>query len=230
MSDPTPPPMPPPVPPSGGTPLTTTKPPKKSGGKNCLLYGCGGCGVVVLVLSLVGYFVFMSFMRSLTADPFPVAEISEARSEELDKTFEPFIAAQESEEPFTLPEGGMRISEQDINDFIMLEGGEMADSLRVQLQEGQITFEGRFGDAGQKDRVKVSGTMAVFQGAAGLEIQLTDIQLGKFSLPQAFMDEISQENIAEDMLEDPEFKKFIQESIGGIEVLDGEIILLPKSE
>jgi hypothetical protein len=63
-----------------------------------------------------------------------------------------------------------------------------------------------------------------------MDVRLADVKLGSVSLPQSVLREFRKENLAREMLEDPEIQKELDRSLGGVEVGKDEIRLLPPEE
>jgi len=218
MTDNLPPPSPPPV-------------QSESKGRNCWIVGCSGCLIALLVLVLLSFAGMWWLRKTFMVEPFEPIEITEQQAAEAEAKLTSLnLLTEEGEamEEFTMPPGGLRLTETEVNYWISKQNHELSDSVRVDFEPGQIRTELRLGEDGSLQRWNLSGTVSVEQTEDSLDIRILDLRMGGFALPEAMMKEVGAENIAEEMFADPQTRKDFQEKVEKIEVLKDEILLIPK--
>ena len=218
MTDTLPPPAPPPV-------------QSESKGRNCWIMGCSGCLIVILLVVVLGFVGMWWLRKTFMVEPFEPIEITETQAAAADVKLKSLNLLNDDgqvSEDFTMPPGGLRLTETEVNYWISQQNVEYADAVRLDFEPGQIRAELRWGDPGSMQRWNLSGTISVEQTPEELDVRLLDLRMGGFKLPQSVMDEVGTENLAAEMFSDPQTKKDFQEKVEKIEILKDEILLVPK--
>jgi hypothetical protein len=205
----------------------------ESKGRNCWLVGCSGCLIVLLLMVLLGFAGIWWVRKTFMVEPFDPIELSEteaAKAEEKLKSLNLLGEDGQAVEEFEMPEEGLLLSENEVNYWISQQDEELADSVRLDFEPGQIRAELRWAEPGSQQRWNLSGTVSVEQTETGLDVRLLDLRMGGFALPKAVIDEAGKENLAAEVFSDPEVQKDFQEKVEKIEVLKDQILLVPKKK
>ncbi|MEX2606645.1 MAG: hypothetical protein WD708_04805 [Kiritimatiellia bacterium] len=219
MTEPLPPPM----------PAQSADPDK---GRNCWVVGCSGCLIAFLLLIVVVGIAFWSLKRSLMVDPFGPVEMTAVEKDIAEAKLTSYNMLNSDgkiPEDFTFPEGGILLTENEVNYWISRSGNDLSDAVRLDFEPNFIGAEMRIGDPGSS-RWLITAEVSVEQTESGPDIRLINARLGKFSLPKSFMEEISKENLMEDLLEDEESREEIKTHVERIEVLKDQIRIVPKPQ
>jgi len=193
---------------------------------SCWAVGCGGCLLVLLILIGFGIYIF----NSLFDEPFEPLELAPAEKEQMDLRLDDIEKLQTQAEQNGenwIPAEGFRVTEQEINYWMSKESGEAGDAVRVDFEPGEIYAEIRTGEPGSDKRIKLGARVTVKEGPDGLDIRIVDVKVGKISLPKSVLEALASENLAQEMIDDPEVQNQLENSIGGVEILKDAILLLP---
>lgn len=207
--------------------------------KGCMFYGCliVGIGTALLLLLMIGggvggYFFLKGQVDKYTStEPveIPVAEATEEEVAEIQSRIDRLQQAVEADEPAAEREvvltaddlNALIASQDDLKGrvFVRIEGDQIAGDVSIPLDDVPMG-KGRY--------LNASATFdASYQDGVPI-VTLKDAVVKGQPLPQSFIDAMAQENLAKDMLKDPEvaekFRKF-----ESIEVRDGKIILKLKA-
>jgi len=214
-------PTPPPPPPSGFSPapMAGTPPPTSSGG--CLKTGCLVVVGLIVVMFLTAAVTAYSIKRKLKGEPFPVIELTQSESSELDKKMEALRVHHEAkksgevEKDAPSPAGAerfFRLTDREINALIAKDP-EIADKLRVDFVKGGIKVSIRI--PVPKEAPFLGGTTIQGSGEATVtidketvDIRLTDVRFAGFSLPKAWLKDALGKNMALDIASEADLKKF----------------------
>jgi len=215
-------PLPPPVPPQEKNP---------SKGRNCWIVGCGGCLGVILLLILAGALISWSIKRNLMVEPFEPVEVSETERSQADRKLDAMKAAgpEESDE-WGIPEGGITLSEKEVNYLIARNDPELADSLRLDFEPGEVHAEFRVRTEDGDKRHLLKGSLGVQEKDGVLDIRLLDVRLGNFSLPEVLMKLLAGEDFGKEFFGDLETRKVHLENVEKIEIRKDEILIVPKAK
>ena len=201
----------------------------------CLLYGCLFVVLAFILLAIalgVGGYLFVknqvSKYTSETPMAMPVVEVTEAELAEIQGRVESFqekIEAgveEEEPEPMTLV-----LTDDEINALITKDPN-LKGRVHVTITEGQVTGEvsiptdmlpiakGRYFNA--------TATLDVALEKGVLIVTLADATVKGQPLPQSFVDELRNQNLAKDNYKDPEVAKLLSQ-FDRLEVGDGQITL-----
>lgn len=204
--------------------------PKK--GRNCWLVGCSGCLIALLLLILVVGIGFWSLKRSLMVDPFGPVEMSAVEKSEAEAKLQSYNMLDSDgrmPDDFTFPEGGILLTENEVNYWISRMGNELSDAVRLDFEPNYIGAELRVGETGSS-RWLIKAEVSVEQTESGPDIRLINARLGSFGLPKSILEEISKENLMEEMVEDAESREEIKTHVERIEVLKDQIRIVPKPQ
>lgn len=224
MTDPqTPPPAVPPTTPTNAPP----PPPKPSSGKSCMLFGCGGCLTVLLVLLLGTFFMFRSMRNSLNQPPFPPFELTEDerqvlmdKRELLGLTDGQTPAGQTAETPVIL-------SGRELNAMLFMANPELEEIVRLYLEPDTIRGELRVGEDDQ--RVSVQIALGVRRQEDRVNIVLRDMRVGNFGLPRFLRRALEEEDLAAEFFDSPAKRAEFEQLIQRIEIQDDAILFLRKA-
>lgn len=207
-----------------------TPDPKK--GRNCWVVGCGGCLIALLLLILAGSFAFWSLNRALRVDPFDPIEMTaleKAEAETKLQSYNLLDSAGRMPQDFTFPEDGIVLTENEVNYWISRMDNELSDAVRLDFEPDYIGAEIRVGGPG-RSRWLIKAEVSVVQTELGPDIRLINARFGKFGLPKALLEEISKDNLLEELVEDAESREQIKNHVQRIEVLKDQIRIVPKSK
>ena len=214
------------VPPPLGNNPTSAGSSSSSGGKSCFLIGCISLAVLTLVavtLLGIGVGALMKKGKAYTAEnpvELPEYETAEGECDALQARFDAFESAG----------GTLTLSADDLNaaivcnpDMEILKG-----KAWIRIEEGQLVVDGSFplsAVPGFRDRY-FNGALSldVHKQAGDLQIRVTDIDIEGHTLPEAFIEGFSGQNMAKELKDSPELDKFMRE-LESIEVKDGPVIL-----
>lgn len=197
-----------------------------SGGKSCFLIGCISLAVLTLIgVILLGLGVGFLFKKgkSYTAEnPIELPEYV-IKQDECD-------ALQARFDAFEKDGGTLALSADDLNaaivcnpDFVFLNG-----KAWVKIEADQLVVDGSFplsAIPGFRDRY-FNGALSleVHKKAGDLQIHVTDIDVEGHTLPKAFIEGVSGQNMAKELADNPEFDAFIKK-LESIEVTNDQLIL-----
>lgn len=204
---------------------------QKSGGRNCWVIGCSGCLIVLLVLIVAGWLLSWQIKRGFSSEPFEPIELSEAQKRESEAKLRSAGMLEGREEAeVQLPEEGLVLTEADLN-YLISRNPDIADVVRVDLEPERIRAEMRVPlDENDPDgkRLTLGGTIDVRQKGEVLEIYLTELKIGNFSLPKSLMREMGKEDLGAEIFSDPETRRQFRENVERVEVRKDEILIVPK--
>lgn len=205
---------------------------RKSGGRNCWVIGCSGCLILLLLLVVAGWLLSWQIKRSFSAEPFERIELSETQKRESEaKLRSAGMLEGRDDAEIQLPEEGLVLTETDLNYLISREP-ELADIVRIDLEPEKIHAELRIPmdeHDPEAKRLALSGAIEVRQKNDVLEIYLTELKFGEFSLPKFMMNEMAKEDLGAEVFSDPETRRQFQENVERIEVRKDEILIVPKT-
>jgi hypothetical protein len=220
MSDPT---TTPPAVPGGTTPPPPAKP---SSGKTCLLFGCGGCLTVILVMMLGSFFMFRAVRNSLNQPPFPPFEFTEAEKQVLEEKRGLLGLTDGRTTPTAQAETPVILSGRELNAMLFMANPELEEVVRLHLEPDTIRGELRVGDDNQ--RVAVQIALGVRQQNDRMNIILRDMRIGNFGLPRFVRRALEEEDLAAEFFDSPakraEFERLVQQ----IEIQQDAILFLRK--
>jgi len=201
-----------------------------SGGKSCFLIGCISLAVLTLVAVVllgIGVGALIKKGKAYTAEApveLPEYEPREGECEALESRFS----------AFEKDGGTLTLSADDLNaaivcnpDMEILKG-----KAWIKIEEGQLVVDGSFplsAVPGFRDRY-FNGALSldVHKEAGNLQIHITDIDIEGHTLPEAFIEGFSGQNMAKELKDSPELEKFMNE-LDTIEVKDGQLVLTKGS-
>lgn len=215
------PPLPPPTHPAPA-------PPKKpSTGKSCLLFGCGGCLTVILVLLLGSFFMARSIRKSLNQPPFPAIELSEAEQQILNDKRN-LLGLTDGESTPVPGDTPVILSARELNALLFAANPELEDTVRLSLEPDTIRGELRIGENDQRIAVQIA--LGIRNTPNGIEINLRDARVGNFGIPAFMRQELENENLAHELFDTPEEQARFEQLIQHIEIQQDAILFLRKKD
>ena len=212
-------------------PPPTPKPPaNQKSGRNCWVVGCGGCLVLIAALVVIGMIISWQIKRNFLVEPFEPIELSSTEEVQVQQKLQALNLLDEegeASEEFELPPQGVVLTEAEMNYWISTLDSELADSVRLDFEPGVLTAEVRAGAEGEK-RWRLAATLSVLYQDNVLDVRLLDLKLGSFSLPESVMSEVKNENLASEAFEDPQTREEFESKVERIEILQDEILFVPK--
>ncbi|MFP6581257.1 MAG: hypothetical protein VCD00_01735 [Candidatus Hydrogenedentota bacterium] len=203
---------------------------------NCALYGCAGVVVVGLIgVVTIGFVVRQAFNElkekytATEAVELPSIEVSDTERDATIERVDTWVAALESDEATTQ----LILTEHDVN--VLIEYHEELENLsgKVYLTLDESTVHGEM--SYPLDAIPgFSGRY--FNGSATFEVSLANNRLvvyvieasvGGEAVPDEFISGVRNENLAQEMHNNPETREVI-ESLESVEVVDGTLIITPK--
>ncbi len=203
---------------------------------NCALYGCAGVVVVGLIgVVTIGFVVRQAFNQlkekytATEAVELPSIEVSDTERDATIERVDTWVAALESDEATTQ----LILTEHDVN--VLIEYHEELENLsgKVYLTLDESTVHGDM--SYPLDEVPgFSGRY--FNGSATFEVSLANNRLvvyvieasvGGEAVPDEFISGVRNENLAQEMHNNPETREVI-ESLESVEVVNGTLIITPK--
>ncbi|MGA0369896.1 MAG: hypothetical protein ACO3N7_10645 [Kiritimatiellia bacterium] len=215
--------LPPPISPPSETPKS---------GRNCWVVGCSGCLIVLAVIVLLGMLISWQIKRTFLVEPFEPVQLSPQEEKAAQLKLESLNLLEEggkSPEKLEIPQQGLLLTEDEMNYWISTQDNELADSVRLDFEPGELTAEVRMGEPGGK-RWNLKARLSVVHEDNLLDVRLLDLKLGRFSLPASLMDEFAKENLATETFEDPETRAAFESRVERIEILKDQILFIPRRE
>jgi hypothetical protein len=201
---------------------------------NCLMIGCLGTLVFVLLLVVGGGFAGYKFIQGqvdkYTSDKpadLPVIEYSEEQLAAIENRVESF---KESMDQGKAPES-LVLTTDELNALISREN-DLIGKVYVTIQEGKISGEISIPTdfiTGGKDRYfNASATFNVSFDHGVLIVTLADAIVKGKRVPQAIIEGIGKENLARDMYKDPEVAEMLRR-FESLIIEEDKIILKPRT-
>ena len=213
-------------------PDPATLPPVRKG-RGCLFYGCLTGLVLLLIAGLLAFFT-VRYVRNRIADytdaapmTLPKVEMGETESRQLKERVKAFGDAMEKGQP-TEP---LVLSERDVNALIANQAAakELADKFYVSLEGNQV--KGRvsiplpnLGWFTKGRYLNGDGAFNVSLEKGVLVVTAREVRVKGRPLPDAIMDGLRQQNLAEEVGKDPKNADAIR-MLGSIQVQDGQAII-----
>lgn len=216
---------------------------KKDNTTTCLLVGCGVFTVsVILLIALVvvGGYIFWGIAKNKLVDistaepaPVPTAVISDDAYAALKERVEAFgdeLKNDTATEPLTLTANELNaLIQRDDSGKVKVKG------LFITVDEGKLhaDFSLPVGEIFPIEELKGryingGGSLLVHTTNGKLFAYLDGIEVNGAPLPAQFSEALASENMAEGMMDDPEFKELMGH-IASIDVRQDEIVITPKS-
>lgn len=212
------------------------RPHKKSGGFPWLLIGCLGGIAALVFLVVAGILVARMVVTGLlenytdtTPIELPTTEMSEEEYAALQERVDSFFDAVEAGtamEP-------LELSADDINALIQNDPNwkQLKGRVHISIEEDLVTgdvsmpldmfgLEGRYANG--------SSTFSIFLRNGTLYVHLDSLTVKGNTVPEEFMAEMRNENLAKDYARDPEVREWLNR-FESIDVEDGIIRITPKS-
>lgn len=224
ITSPTAQPAPPPPTPANTPP---PPPPKPSSGKSCLLFGCGGCLGLLLVLLLSSFFMFRAVRNSLNQPPFPPIELSEAERQVLMDKRDLLGLTDGRDAPSPQTETPVILSSRELNALLFMANPELEEVVRLSLEPDTIRGELRVGDDDQ--RVAVQIALGIRQQDDRINIVLRDMRIGNFGIPRFVRRALENEDLAEEFFDSPAKRADFERLVQQIEIKDDAILFMRKA-
>ena len=213
-----------------------TQPAPTSKGRGCLFYGCLTC-VVLLLIAVLGVFLTVRYVKNQInsyTDSAPVTlpkvQVSDAEFKELQERVKTFGDAMEQGKPTE----ALVLTERDINAFITKnpEAKEISDKVYVSLEgdqvKGQVSIPlSRLGWLGKGRYLNGEATFKVSLENDELVVNITDVQVKGKPLPETFMKQMRQENLAREVANDPKNARAISK-FESIQIQDSRVTVKAK--
>lgn len=214
-------------------------PPKKSKLKGCLLPGCLGVIVMLLVIAASGFFYVKGLINDQVenytgteAEPLEIITLDNSEKNELESKLAKFQAAIDSPDA----EGATKelvLNEREFNGLIASELDEYKDSIKLGLNGDTINADLSL-PLDQFANIPMLGSLEdrFFNGKVELDISLENgvpeiyllgAEVGGAALPESVLDAISNENLADELMENPDVKEFL-EKLDSLKIEDGKAI------
>lgn len=220
---------------------------KRDNTTTCLVVGCaltGAIAILLVIASAVLFTVGMPMLLDYAINEYtteeslelPIVEIGEKELEELTARVEEFGNAMEAGDPAA----PLVLSGDDINAMIQNDPdlSEIGDKVYVMITDddqitGQVTIpvdelvpdiesaQGRYFNGEATFNVAVVGGMLV--------VKINSLSINGQTVPEEFMAGMRQENLARDMMNDPDARAAF-EKIDDIAVRDGALHIIPKNK
>lgn len=217
--------------------MSNPSPPPIRKRRGCLFY----LGITLAVLLLLGClltFLTVRFIKGqITAYTdsapmtLPKVEMADAEFKRLEERVTAFGKALDQGQPAQ----PLILTEREINALLTRkpEAKELADKIYVSLKDNQVTGQVSFPLAGlgwiAKDRYlngEAAFNVSLQNGV--LIVTAQEVKVKGKSLPETFMSQVRQENLAKDAYKDPKNAAAISK-LERIEVKDGRVIITPRS-
>jgi hypothetical protein len=215
-------------------------PPQQSGGSACLIWGCVGCAILLLLAAVaigaMAYYMYSTF-HSLTADhpvELPAYELAEGELEAVQERCDEFTSNVESGQPARL-----QLTGDDLNALLAgsaLKDPEMArainsDTVFFTVEDDQIGVEASIpldqfpGFSGRYFNGHVRGTVQLQGGSIFVVIE--SISLGEQIPDDPEVRKAIQQAVNQNLNQNPEIHRHF-EKIDRMMVEDGKLILLKE--
>jgi len=214
--------LPPPVP---------AQPPSEEKGRNCWLIGCSGCLIVLALFVVFCMVIFWQVKKNFMVEPFEAVGFTQAEKTKAEtklKDLKLLDSDGKVSEDFEMPKEGLILTEDEVNYWISQLETDLADSVRVDFEPGELTAKLRFGE-GKGKRLLFIAKLSVTHEDNVVDIRLIDLTFGKFSLPKFFKEQIGAENLAAEAFADPETQKTFESNVEKIELQKDQILFVPKT-
>ena len=215
--------------------------PEKKQGSGCakyILFGCLTMIVLMVIGGLFAYWGIKGLVSSLVEDytdseprELPQVVVSEEEAEAILARVDAFTKAVNAGEP-TEP---LILDGDDINELIHSHPAwsQLAGKVFVTIEDDRIQGEVSIplDDVGKlvKGRyLNGSATFRIGLAAGHLFVFVESLEVNEKAVPDALMEQLRSENLAEDSNEDPDFQSVI-DKIESITVKDGQLHIVPKS-
>lgn len=210
---------------------------KKSGCKKFFIIGCLSLCVIAIVAIVGGYFVVTRAVKGLVenyteAQPLDLPEVELPESEiqsTLARTdaFKQAVEAGEPTEPLVLSSDEVNAVIQRHPDFaklsdkayVTLEGDKVHGQVSIPLGDFLPMAAGRYFNG--------SAVFSVSLAGGRLAVYLDSLEVGAEPVPEEFMAQLRQANLAENFVNDPSIAPVI-EKLREIEVADGKLVITPR--
>lgn len=214
--------LPPPVP---------VQAPSEEKSRNCWLVGCSGCLIILALFVISCMVIFWQVKKNFMVEPFEDVDFTQAEktmAETKLKDLKLFDSDGKVSEDFEMPKEGLILTEDEVNYWISQMDTDLADSVRIDFEPGELTAKLRFGE-GKGKRLLFIAQFSVPHEDNAVDIRLSDLRFGKFSLPQSLKEELVAENFATEFFADPKTQKTFESKVEKIELQKDQILFAPKT-
>ncbi len=217
--------------------MTDPAPPPIRKKRGCLFYLCITFAVLVL-LGCLAVFLTVRFIKGQIAAytdsapmSLPKVEMSDADYKRLDQRVKSFADAIEAGKAG----GPLVLTEQDVNALLVksANAAELADKVHVSLSgsevKGQVSIPlNGLGWIGKGRYLNGEAAFKVSLDNGVLIVTAKEIKVKGKALPEKFMSQLRQENLAQDAYKNPKNAETIRK-LDAIEVKDGRVIITPRN-
>ncbi len=199
----------------------------KSKGKGCLLAGCGGCLGVIVLGAIAFSIAFHQIKKQFQEPPFEPMELTAGEQTVLDAKMRQLSLDGNVEQAPASLRAPIVISEREINAWFIAKNPDLADVVRIHLGSDTLTAEMRIGDGNK--RFATRATLRLVQNEDNLFVELKDVRLGSFKLPEALLQNASKEELTGKVFGDAESLARFRSVVERIEIRQGEFLIVPKA-
>jgi hypothetical protein len=211
---------------------------KRGGCGKFVLIGCGALLILGVAVAIGGYFAvkgaLTQFVEAYTAtEPLeiPLVQMPEDQVQSLVARVDEFrlaVETGESADPLALTGTEINAILQNHPDFegvgdkvyVTMEGDTIKGEISIPLEELTGLGKGRYVNGSGEFSVSLVGDQPV--------VFLKSLTVNDKQVPQEFMDQMGNENLAKDAANDPDFQQ-VFEKLQSIKVENGKLVITPKS-